>query len=102
MTFQNKMNSSPVVSSAKISPFKSSLSPTSKKQSNSLQVNLFSKLVSNGKLTSEECKKYLEYNLCLYCGVEDYKLDSYPKKQTMVTSKGYSTSATASRKPLEK
>ena len=102
MTFQNEMNSSPVVSSAKISPFKSSLSPTSKKQSNSLQVNLFSKLVSNGKLTSEECKKHLEYNLCLYCGVEDYKLDSYPKKQTMVTSKGYSTSATASRKPLEK
>ena len=30
-----------------------------------------------------------------YCSAEDYKLDSYPKKQTTVSSKGHSASATA-------
>jgi len=71
-------------------------------------VDLSSKLASNSKLTSDEYKKCLENNLCLYCGAEDYKLDSCPKKQTMVTSKGHSTLATAdplavaSEKPLEK
>ena len=71
-------------------------------------MDLFSKLASNGKLTSDECKKYLENNLCLYCGAGDYKLDSCSKKQTMVMPKGYSALATADplavtfKKPLEK
>jgi len=71
-------------------------------------VDLSSKLASNGKLTSDECKKHLKNNLYLYCGAGDHKLDSYPKKQTMVMPKGYSASATAnplaatSEKPLEK
>jgi len=65
-------------------------------------VNLSSKLANNGKLTSDECKKYLKNNLYLYCGVGDHKLDSCPKKQTMVTLKGRSTLVTASEKPLEK
>ena len=60
----------------------SKLSPYSapKKQFNSPQVDLSSKLASNSKLTSDKYKKYLENNLYLYCGVEDHKLDSYPKK----------------------
>ena len=88
--------------SAKNSFSKSLLSPTSKKQSNTPQVDLFSKLASNGKLTSDKCKKCLENNLCLYYSAEDYKLDSCPKKQTTVSPKGHGASATASEKPLEK
>jgi len=47
-------------------------------------------------------KKHLENNLCLYCGVGDYKLDFYPKKQTTVTPKGHGALATTSKKLLEK
>ena len=71
-------------------------------------MDLSSKLASNGKLTSDKYKKHLENNLCSYCGAGDYKLDSCPKKQTMVSSKGRSASATAdtpvaaSKKLLEK
>jgi len=65
-------------------------------------VDLSSKLASNGKLTSDKHKKQLKNNLCLYCSVRDHKLDSYPKKQTMVTPKGHSTLTTASEKPSEK
>ena len=77
---------------------------TPKKQPNTPQVDLSSKLASNGKLTSDEHKKHLENNLCLYCDAGDHKLDSCPKKQT----KGRSASATAdtpaaaSKKPSEK
>jgi len=91
--FQNKANISPVILSTKTSS-KSSPSPTSKKQPNSPWVDFSSKLASNSKLTSDKCRKCLENNLCLYCGAKDYKLDSYPKKQTMVTPKGCSVSAT--------
>ena len=96
-----------MASSAKLSLSKS-LSPTSKKQSNSLWVDLSFKLVSNGKLTSDEYKKHLKNNLYLYCNAGDHKLDSDPKKQTTVTPKGHSAStiadplAAASKKPLEK
>jgi len=52
MAFQNKANTPPVALSTK-NPFsKSSLSPTPKKQPNTLQVDLSSKLASNGKLTA--------------------------------------------------
>ena len=65
---RNKANSALVASSTK-NPFsKSSLSPTPKKQPNTPQVDLSSKLANNGKLTSDECKKCLENNLCPYCG----------------------------------
>jgi len=107
-TSQSKANPSSAASSAKNLPSKSSLSPAPKKQSNTLQVDLSSKLASNGKLTSDECKKCLENNLCLYCSAGDYKLDSCPKKQTMVSPKGHGASATtdtlaaASEKPSEK
>ena len=100
-TLQNKANSSLVASSAKNPSSKSSPSST-------LWVDLFSKLASNSKLTSDECKKCLENNLCLYCGAGDHKLDSCPKKQTTVSPKGRSASVTAntpaaaSKKPLEK
>ena len=94
MIFQNKANPSLAASSAKNLSFKSSLSPTLKKQTNTLQVDLSSKLASNSKLTSNEYKKHLKNNLCLYCGTEDHKLDSYPKKQTTVTPKGCGASAT--------
>jgi len=108
ITSQNKVNSSLVASFTKQSLFKSSLSSASKKQSNSPQVDLSSKLASNGKLTSDKCKKHLKNNLCLYCGAKDYKLNFCSKKQTTVTPKGHSTLATtdpltaASEKPLEK
>ena len=58
-------------------------------------MDLSSKLASNGKLTSNEHKKHLKNKLCLYCSVGDHKLDSCPKKQTMVSPKGHSASATA-------
>ena len=102
MAPQNKANLSLVASSTKNSSSKLSLSSTPKKQPNTLQVDLSSKLASNGKLTSNECKKCLENNLCLYCGVGDHKLDSCPKKQTTVSSKIYGALATASEKPSEK
>ena len=107
MASQNKANPSLVASSAKTSS-NLSPSPTPKKPPNSLWMNLSSKLASNGKLTSDERKKYFKNNLCLYCGAEDYKLDFCLKKQTMVTPKGCSASATAnslvaaSKKLLEK
>ena len=105
---QNKTNPSPAASSTKNSSSKPSPSHTPMKQPNTLWVDLSSKLVSNGKLTSDKHKKHLENNLCPYCGAGDHKLDSCPKKQTTVSSKGHSASATAdtpaavSEKPLEK
>ena len=108
MASQSKANLSLVASSAKNPSSKPSLSPTPKKQSNTPWVDLSSKLASNGKLTSDKCKKHLENNLCLYCGAGDHKLDSCPKKQTMVSPKGCGASATAdtlaatSEKPSEK
>jgi len=71
-------------------------------------VDFSSKLASNGKLTSNECKKHLENNLCLYYSARDHKLDFYLKKQTTVSPKGCGASATAdtlaavSEKPLKK
>ena len=108
MAPQNKANSFLAASSIKNSSFKSPLSPAPKKQPNTLWMDLSSKLASNGKLTSDECKKHLEYNLCLYCGARDHKLDFCPKKQTIVSSKGHSALVTAdilattSKKPSEK
>ena len=108
ITFQSKANQSLAASSIKNSSSKSSPSPAPKKQPNTLQVDLSSKLASNGKLTSDEHKKCLENNLYLYCGAGDHKLDSCPKKQTTVSSKGHGASATAntlaavSEKPLKK
>ena len=107
MVSQSKTNTSPAALSTK-SASKLSLSPTPKKQLNFLQVDLSSKLASNGKLTSDKHKKWLENNLCLYYSVGDYKLDFCPKKQTTVTFKGYSTVVTTdplaatSKKSLEK
>jgi len=102
MASQNKANTSPTVSSAKNLFSKSFPFPTPKKQLNTSWVDSSSKLASNGKLTSDKHKKCLENNLCLYCGTGDHKLNSCPKKQTMVTPKGYSASAAASKKPSEK
>ena len=77
---QNKANPSPVALSTKNPSSKPSPSPAPKKQPNTPWVDLSSKLANNRKLTSDECKKHLENNLCLYCGAEDHKLDSCPKK----------------------
>ena len=105
---QSKANLSLAALSTKNPSSKPSPSPTPKKQPNTPRVDLSSKLASNGKLTSNECKKYLKNNLCLYCGVGDHKLDSCPKKQTIVSPKGHGASVTtntpaaASEKPLEK
>jgi len=108
MASQSKENPSLVALSAKNPSSKPSLSPAPKKQPNTPQVDLSSKLASNGKLTSDERKKCLKNNLCLYCGAGDHKLDSCPKKQTTVSPKGRGASATAdtpaatSEKPSEK
>jgi len=108
MAFQSKANPSLAASSAKNPSSKPPPSPAPKKQPNTPWVDLSSKLASNGKLTSDECKKRLKNNLCLYCGAGDHKLDSCPKKQTTVSPKGHSASATAdtpaaaSEKPSEK
>ena len=58
-------------------------------------MDLSFKLANNSKLTNDKHKKYLKNNLCLYCGTENHKLDFYPKKQTIVTSKDHSVLATA-------
>ena len=108
MASQNKANSSLAASSTNSSFSKSPLSFASKKQPNILQVDLSFKLASNGKLTSDKCKKCLENNLCLYYSARDHKLDFCPKKQTTVSPKGCSASATTdilaatSKKPSEK
>jgi len=105
---QSKANPSLAASPAKNSSSKPSPFSTPKKQSNTPRVDLSSKLASNGKLTSDERKKRLENDLCLYCSAGDHKLDSCPKKQTTVSPKGCSASATAdtpaaaSEKPSEK
>ena len=71
-------------------------------------MNLFFKLANNGKLTSDEFKKYLKNNLCLYYSIKDCKLNFCSKKQIIVTFKDYSTSVAANtftaifKKPLEK
>ena len=94
---QNKTNSFLVALSAK-----NSSSSTPKKQPNTPQVDLSSKLASNGKLTSDKCKKHFKNNLYLYCSIGDHKLNSCPKKQTIVSPKSYSASTTASKKLSEK
>jgi len=105
---QNKANLAPAASFTKNPSSKSSPSPAPKKQSNTLRVDLSSKLANNGKLTSDEHKKHLENNLCFYCSAGDYKLDSCPKKQTTASLKDCGASATAdilaaaSEKPSEK
>jgi len=105
---QSKANTPPAASSAKNLSSKSSPSPASKKQSNTLWVDLSSKLASNGKLTSNKCNKCLKNNLCLYCGAGDHKLNSCLKKQITVSPKGCGASATADtlaaafKKPSEK
>ena len=108
MASQSKANPSLAASSAKNPSSKPSPSPAPKKQPNTLRVDLSSKLASNGKLTSDERKKRLKNNLCFYCGAGDHKLNSCPKKQTMVTPKDCGISTTANplaaafKKPLEK
>ena len=105
---QSKANLSSVALSAKNPSSKLPPSPALKKQPNTPWVDLSSKLASNGKLTSDKCKKHLENNLYLYCSAGDHKLDSCPKKQTTVSPKGCGASATAdtlaaaSEKPSEK
>jgi len=54
---QSKANPSLVASSTKNPSSKPSLSPAPKKQPNTPQMDLSSKLASNGKLTSDERKK---------------------------------------------
>ena len=105
---QSKANPSSAAPFVKNPSSKPSLAPAPKKQPNTPRVDLSSKLASNGKLTSNKCKKCLKNNLCLYCGAGDHKLDSCPKKQTTVSPKGRGAIATADtpaaafKKPSEK
>jgi len=98
---QNKANILPAASSTKLT-LSNVLSPTFKKQSNSLWLDLFSKLANNGKLTSDECKKHLKNNMCLYCSIGNYKLDFYFKKQIMATFRNCNALVTVFKKLSEK
>ena len=100
ITLQNKANPFLVALSTKNSFSKSSPFSASKKQSNTPQVDLSSKLASNGKLTSDKHKKHLKNNLCLYYGTRDHKLNSCPKDCS--ASATADTLAATSEKPLEK
>ena len=82
MSLQNKTDTSLVVSSTKLLSSKATnfLSSILKKQTNFLQVDLFSKLANNGKLTNKKHKKQLKNNLCFYCSAKDHKLNFYSKK----------------------
>ena len=91
MASQDKANTSPAALSTKSSPSNVS-SLALKKQFNSLQVILSSKLANDSKLISNK-HKHLKNNLCFYYRVGDNKLDFCSKKQTIVTPKGYSVSA---------
>jgi len=44
-------------------------------------VDLFNKLGRDGKLNSNECKYYVNNNLCLYYRSKDHKIDRCPRKQ---------------------
>jgi len=45
------------------------------------RVDLSDKLGRDGKLNSNECKRHINNNLCLYCGLKDHKIDGCPRKQ---------------------
>jgi len=45
------------------------------------RVDLSDKLGRDGKLNSNECKRRIDNNLCLYCGSKDHKVDGCPRKQ---------------------
>jgi len=95
MASQSKANLSPVASSAKNSSSKLSLFSAPKKQPNTPQVDL------SFKLTSDECKKHLKNNLCLYCGAKDHKLDMVSPKDCSVSATADTPAATF-EKPSEK
>ena len=44
-------------------------------------VDLSDKLGRDGKLNSNERKRHIDNNLCLYCGSKDHKVDRCPRKQ---------------------
>jgi len=44
-------------------------------------VDLSDKLGRDGKLNGNERKHRIDNNLCLYCGLEDHKVDRCPRKQ---------------------
>jgi len=45
------------------------------------RIDLSDKLGRDGKLNSNERKRYIDNNLCLYCGSKDHKVDGCPRKQ---------------------
>ena len=45
------------------------------------RVDLSDKLGRDGKLNSNERKRRIDHNLCLYCGLKDHKVDGCPRKQ---------------------
>ena len=44
-------------------------------------VDLSDKLGRDRKLNSNECKRHIDNNLCLYYGLKDHKVDRCPRKQ---------------------
>ena len=46
-----------------------------------LHVDLSNKLGRDGKLNSNEHKRHIDNNLCLYCRLKDHKVDGCSRKQ---------------------
>jgi len=53
---------------------------TSNQSSSSSRLDLTNKLGKDGKLTTDECKRCLDNNLCMFCGGTSHFADNCPKK----------------------
>jgi len=53
---------------------------TSNQSSSSSRPDLTNKLGKDGKLTTDECKRCLDNNLCMFCGGTSHFADNCPKK----------------------
>jgi len=49
--------------------------------SSTLHVDFSDKLGKDSELNGNECNRYINNNLCLYCGLKDHKIDECPRKQ---------------------
>ena len=87
---QNSVPSCPQLSTAppQTAPSRSSLKPSRALSSiaklpspSTLHIDLSDKLGRDGKLNSNERKRHIDNNLCLYYRSKDHKVDGCPRKQ---------------------
>jgi len=74
----------------------SSLLSTQTQKSNKLgkTAELLDKLGKDGKLTSEECKRRFDMNLCMFCGATGHKAKDCPKSGSQTAKARAATAAT--------